>query len=139
MLTAAHCDGPGLRTNNGPAEVIVKDTAKDLLFLKVVENCPCASISDEPLKFADEVMAIGFPNALLKAGSPGKYYGHFNDPNYPQFHGFSVFSMVTEGGYSGGGIFNKYGDLVGLVSAGSKSLTIGSSQQMIKDVLNGRQ
>ena len=137
MLTAAHCDMAGLRVEGKPAEVVKKDIAHDLLLLKVEADCPCADIANQMPEVDEEVTSIGYAAGVAKVSIKGTFQGYLHSirDDVMQWHGYAVYSMVTEGGSSGGGFFDKYGYLIGIVSAGSKSTTLASSLKMIKEFL----
>lgn len=140
MLTAAHCDASayGNLTVNGSKIVILKkDEAVDLMLLLVNKDCPCVTLAGHLPKDGAIVDIIGYPAGLIKIRTTGIFQGEelFVHPEIPEALMFATFSANVEGGFSGGGIFDPSGNLIAIVSMGTKTLLLGPQIYMIKKFL----
>jgi hypothetical protein len=136
-LTAAHCES-AVGTLNGKAVEILRTMPEhDLMLLKVPGlECPCIPIGDIPALDSD-VVATGYASGLHQVVTKGSYQGRFNSPLVPDAEGFLVFTSPAEGGFSGGGIFQKQAGkwkLVAIVSAGTKTFTSGPGSDKISKI-----
>jgi hypothetical protein len=137
MLSAAHCSFEGIQVNGTPAVVLKKDTQNDLLLLLVNKDCPCVVMAGHLPKDGAIVDIIGYPAGLMKIRTTGIFQGEalFSNPSVPELYEYAIFSANVEGGYSGGGIFDPAGNLIAIVSAGTKTLLAGPQIYMIKRFL----
>lgn len=132
LLTAAHCMSKvtGSDPNDefwapvwfkepwegiiAQGEVAKVDVAKDLALIRVHTVCPCASLAGIQPSRDDEVMAIGYPmpddTNNVQFLTEGTFQGNYDNE-------FSFVTSQVIFGNSGGGIFNKYGHLIGITSA----------------------
>ncbi len=105
---------PGLKINGKPTRVLGVDEANDVAILEAEVDCPCAPIAKEAPKPGDEVEVVGYPMQHVIEGIKTFFKGHvFGDIKDPARTLFSGFAMP---GSSGGGIYNKKGELVGITS-----------------------
>ena len=136
MLTAAHCANlMDLTVNGKPAKTLKIEPSKDLLLLEVALDCPCVPVADTE---GTNVTAVGYPLGLVKATAVGILRGYTFDPILPEFYEFAVYQSSVEGGFSGGGVFtfrDGRWELVGIVSAGSKTLMLAPTLKMVKEFL----
>ncbi len=114
VVTAAHvADIPDILINGKPVKVLAKDEDSDVAILEAEVDCPCAPIAKE-VKVDDEVYIIGYPlqhmidKVQIKVA--GLFQGWLREGKFALFSGFAM------PGSSGGGIFNKHGELVGVTS-----------------------
>ena len=138
MLTAAHClNLMDLKVDGKDALVLKQNSYNDLALLQVALDCPCVPLSET--QFTD-VTVVGFPMGLVKLIVDGTYISvlQSDNPMVLEYNGFAVYRANIEGGFSGGGVFQfKDGKwyLVGIVSAGSKTMMITPTVDMIKKIL----
>jgi S1-C subfamily serine protease len=136
-LTAAHCIGAAELLNGKKVEVLRVLSDSDLMLLKVPGlECPCVPIGNEPVLDSD-VAAVGYAAGLHQVLTKGTYQGKFTSPLVPDSEGFLVFTSIAEGGFSGGGIFQKqHGKwkLVAITSAGTKTFTAGPGPDKINKI-----
>jgi hypothetical protein len=136
-LTAAHCIGAAETLNGKKVEVLRVMPELDLMLLKVPGlECPCVPVGDIPALDSD-VSAVGYASGLHQVLTKGTYQGKFSSPLVPEAEGFLVFSAIAEGGFSGGGIFQKqHGKwkLVAITSAGTKTFTSGPGPDKITKI-----
>ena len=138
VLTAYHCKDAASDTFDGKKTEVLREIPDyDLLLLKVEDQtCPCVPVGIEPALDSD-VIAVGNPLGIHQVVTEGAYQGKFKNPKAPEIVGSSVFSAQAEGGFSGGGIFQQQKGkwkLVGLVSAGSATVTIGPGTDRINKI-----
>jgi S1-C subfamily serine protease len=125
LLTAAHVIENAKRVTARVgeqklnAEVIAFDEANDVALLKVAANVEAAPVRPSTtMELGNEVFTIGFPNMLLQGTEPkftegtiSSTSGMRDDPRQ-----FQV-SVQVQPGNSGGALFDKNGNVVGLVVA----------------------
>jgi len=123
VLTCAHLFNVGLSTtitvikygdSRVPAEVLYKDTGKDLALLKIPVSwfTPKASLSRGRLQVGQEIITIGNPAGLNFSSSHGMI-SHLNRNIYERYT-YTQSDLPTNGGNSGGPVFNLNGELIGL-------------------------
>jgi S1-C subfamily serine protease len=138
VMTAAHCDGPQIFADRVVAEVIAKDTKKDLLVLEV-RNLdplrPALKLAAGDPKIGQEVLSVGYGMALERpffrkamvsdtavqipeAGIGGPYIG---------------LDSAFVGGQSGGPVVNSSGEVVLIVQMASNTIGIGVGADIIRD------
>ena len=133
------------------AEVIGSDSATDLAVLKISREQPftAAALGDSSvLKIGQEVAAIGNPAGLNKSMSKGIISG-LN--RYSSDKGYELSSIQTDAainpGNSGGGLFDMYGNVVGIVNSKlvaddssienlGFAITINEAKPVISDLIN---
>lgn len=142
MLTAAHCDMGPMLVDGKPTAILKKDTSKDLMLLMVVKECPCVKVAQKYREDFDGVYIVGFPMGLVKLQTWGERQSDLlDDERVPEFKDFAVYVANVEGGFSGGGIFQRDNtstngwELIGTISAGSKSFMLGPNLSMIRGFL----
>jgi len=112
VLSAKHCTHPTdleVRVENNKVNLIVASVDDDLVYLIVRGRIP----NKTPVKFAkyeayigEKIYHVGYPN-WLEYRTEGVVAKKLND-----YH-FAIMSVMS--GCSGGGIFNKDGELVGIL------------------------
>ena len=133
------------------ATVVGSDSSTDLAVLKIGRDQPftAAALGDSSsLKIGQEVAAIGNPAGLNKSMSKGIVSG-LN--RYANEKGYELSSIQTDAainpGNSGGGLFDMYGNVVGIVNsklvANDSSIenlgfaiTINEAKPVISDLIN---
>ena len=104
--------------NTGDAELLGSDTDTDLAVLKIdAEELTAAKLGDsDELSLGDDVVVIGNPLGLETSVSKGVVSGL----NRQVYDDNSVSAIQTDtainSGNSGGGMFNMYGEVVGVVN-----------------------
>ena len=125
ILTNAHVIGDAKKiaimtqdNTEYPALLVGKDTKTDIAVLEITDLTLSPLKSHDPgsLKIGDSVFVIGFPFSLGLSVSQG-IAGGLNRflPNYPYIHFIQTDAAVNPGN-SGGPMFNRDGQLVGVVS-----------------------
>jgi S1-C subfamily serine protease len=114
ILTAKHCINiqEELYVENSEVEFIVVATNEDLAYLivkKSIENKKPAELAKENAKIGEEVYHLGYPNWDDYTTS---------GPVLKNTKDWQLAKMQTKGGCSGGGIFNKDTELVGILWGG---------------------
>ena len=115
VLTAAHVAADDFKVvvNGKPTKVLYIDEKADVAVLEAEVECPCVPIADQ-VSVGEETSILGFPlqNIIgrVQVRAIGEFLGKMEDTARSLFYGFAM------PGYSGGGIFNKKGELVGVVS-----------------------
>lgn len=104
MLTAAHCD-------TGTQKVLKKDQSIDLMLIWVDEKCPCAPIATALPKIDDSIVVVGFPLGGAKILTEGRVQAFSFPLDSDMVHTAPIIF-----GNSGGPVFNKYGEVVGINS-----------------------
>lgn len=133
------------------AIVVGSDSATDLAVLKIGREQPftAAALGDSStLKIGQEVAAIGNPAGLNKSMSKGIISG-LN--RYSSDKGYELSSIQTDAainpGNSGGGLFDMYGNIVGIVNSKlvaddssienlGFAITINEAKPVIGDLIN---
>lgn len=120
VLTAAHCDQPGMKVDGKPATSIRKNETADLMLLFVDGlGCPCVPVAKELPKVDQRVFTIGFPLGLGKVMTEGRMQ-ELTNPN-PEFAHYMLVTSPVVFGNSGGPVFamNEQYEyrVVGVVSA----------------------
>ena len=123
-ITAAHClnmTAPVL-TIDGYEYAVTEGYAaspRDVAILIVPgAPCPCARIADTPLEAGDPVAAVGYPFGMALVVTYGEMQARVVLPEDGQE--YLVVTSLGAPGNSGGGIFNQYGELVGITSKGAQ-------------------
>ncbi|MGN0596058.1 MAG: S1C family serine protease [Ruminiclostridium sp.] len=132
------------------AEVIGSDSSTDLAVLKITrdEAFVAAPIGDSSsLEIGQTVCAIGNPSGLDKTITMGIISGL--NRHYSSAEGYELSSIQTDTainpGNSGGGLFDMYGNVVGIVNAKIVSeyteslgfaITIDEAKPIINDLIN---
>lgn len=133
------------------ATVVGSDSATDLAVLKISREQPfsAAALGDSSaLKIGQEVAAIGNPAGLNKSMSKGIISG-LN--RFTSDKGYELSSIQTDAainpGNSGGGLFDMYGNVVGIVNSKfvaddssienlGFAITINEAKPVISDLIN---
>ncbi|MDP3063346.1 MAG: serine protease [Chloroflexota bacterium] len=109
-------DGVGLRT----ATVYGYDSQRDIALLRLIEPAVGATIAEinaqeEPVDTGDPVVAIGFTD--MSATSPTITFGYTSGRTYFSSSQQNIFRFdaIVNPGDSGGGVFDRDGQLVGLI------------------------
>jgi TPR repeat protein len=108
-----------IRRESFPARVVKADAANDIALLKVTGSFQLLPIStSRSVKLGDAVFTIGFPNIDVQGVEPKLTKGDISslggiqdDPRY-----FQV-SLPIQPGNSGGPLVNRYGNVIGIISA----------------------
>lgn len=123
-LTAAHCLGMNapVVTINGYDYPVLEGYAaspRDIAILIIPgAPCPCARFADTTAEEGDPAVVVGYPWAMLRVVTYGEIQGRIVLEEDGQEYLF-VTALVAPGN-SGGGVFDKYGDLIGIVSKGAQ-------------------
>lgn len=142
LLSAAHCDQPGLTVDDKPVSVIKIDQTNDLLLLKGDVACPCVPVADAMPSIDSKVVVIGFPfgaGEIVTEGVVSDFF-HILVERMPEFAGRLMITAPVEGGNSGGPVFQLglFGwHVVGIVTNASTHHTIAPGVDKIKAFLNG--
>ena len=125
-LTAAHClnmDAPVL-TIEGYDYVIVEGyaaTPRDVAILIVPgAPCPCVRVADTPIGVGDFVAVGGYPYGVALSVTYGEMQARVVLPEDGQE--YLMISALGAPGNSGGGVFNEYGELIGITSKGAQGV-----------------
>ena len=126
-LTAAHClfmEAPVL-TIDGYDYVITEGYAaspRDVAILIVPgAPCPCARVASTPIGDGAPVMTVGYPYGVpVVVVTYGEFQGRLIFPDDGQE--YLLLTALGAPGNSGGGVFNEYGELVGIVSKGAQGI-----------------
>ncbi len=127
-----------VRTNDGTdyeAKVIGSDSESDIAVIKIeAENLPCALLGNsDNLAVGDEVVAVGNPLGNLGGTVTNGIVSALS--REVDIDGVSMTLIQTNAevnpGNSGGGLFNMYGELVGIVNAKSTTSSSGVSVEGI--------
>lgn len=112
VLTAKHVAEAGdLMINDKPAKVLAMHEKSDVAVLEADVACPCAPIAKE-VKIDEEVVLSGFPLQHMLDKLLVRFTGIFLG-NVHEY--FALFSGFAISGSSGGGIYNKKGEIVGII------------------------
>ena len=120
MLTAAHVAiVPGLVLNEKPVKVLKIDPIKDIALLEVEADCPCVNLG-KPVKVDDEIITIGYPiynMVKLQILTEGRAQGvmQMTEEDGGKIANYLVITSHVAPGNSGGGVYNKRGELVGIL------------------------
>ena len=117
------------------AEIIGTDKKTDLAVLQVKSDTPLAFVnfgSSEKMRVGDWVMAIGNPFGLTSSVSAGIVSAINRDINAGPYDNFIQTDAAINKGNSGGPLFNKQGDVIGINTAifsptGGGSVGVGFS------------
>ncbi len=127
-----------VRTNDGTdyeAEIVGSDSESDIAVIKIeAENLPCALLGDsDTISVGEEVVAVGNPLGNLGGTVTNGIVSAIS--REVNIDGVSMTLIQTNAevnpGNSGGGLFNMYGELVGIVNAKSTSSSSGVSVEGI--------
>ena len=123
-ITAAHClnmTAPVL-TIDGYEYAVTEGYAaspRDVAILIVPgAPCPWARMAYTPLETGDPVAAVGYPFGMALVVTYGEMQARVVLPEDGQE--YLVVTSLGAPGNSGGGIFNQYGELVGITSKGAQ-------------------
>lgn len=113
VLTAKHvAEIPEIKVNGKPTKVLAVSETDDVAVLEADVACPCAPVARD-LQIGEEIVIAGYPMQHIIEGilvrMRGEFLGYIKE-NFALFTGFAM------PGSSGGGIFNRKGELVGVVS-----------------------
>jgi S1-C subfamily serine protease len=139
FMTAAHClnngTANGLTADKYPARLLYRNDDLDLAVLAVDLHKPALSFSLVPLRKGDEIGTLGFgyglTDSLFRAGyvaHPSIDLSEFELPNL-----WLAFSAPYIGGMSGGPVFDRNGQVVGLVQLSDNLTGFGIT---IDEILN---
>jgi S1-C subfamily serine protease len=135
IMTAAHCDGPELYADQTPAEVVWKDTKKDLMLLEVndLKKQALALAPADPV-IGDIVASYGFGYSLER---PLFRVAHISDDSTYIHEGgvggpFFVIDAAFVGGMSGGPVVNQDGEVVMIVQRASDRVGLGIGAKTIR-------
>ena len=127
-----------VRTNDGTdyeAKIIGSDSESDIAVIKIeAENLPCALLGDsDTLGVGEEVVAVGNPLGNLGGTVTNGIVSAIS--REVDIDGVSMTLIQTNAevnpGNSGGGLFNMYGELIGIVNAKSTTSSSGVSVEGI--------
>lgn len=115
LLTAAHCDQPNMVVAGVPVVVLKKDAAKDLMLLASTRQMSFANLA-QSVQVDEEVVVVGYPLGIGPVITTGLVQG------------FDLISAQVAGGNSGGPVFNRQGEIVGIVSATGVECLLGCAR-----------
>ena len=122
------------------AKVLKVDTIRDLALITI--NIPTENrmyLADKKLMAGETIFTVGSPSRLQ--GSVTKGIVSNTEVETPSTPGAIIYDITVLPGSSGGGVFNEYGDLAGVIkatltaSATGNTLAIGIRRQAIEDFL----
>ena len=82
--------------------------------------CPCVGVADTPLEIGDPVVAAGYPLGIALTVTYGEMQARVALPEDGQE--YLLVTALAMPGHSGGGVFNQYGDLVGIITTGQQGM-----------------
>jgi hypothetical protein len=135
VMSAAHCNGPGLFVDNEVATVLWKDSKHDLMIVQIDDTGrPAISVAKANPVQGQEVVSYGYGAALSK---PMFRLAHVSivDITIPDVDG-GPFVMIDAGyvaGQSGGPVINADGEVVSIVQRANGLLGIGVGAEVIRD------
>ncbi len=136
VLTAAHCDGTKMYADHSVAEVVAKDTTKDMLVVHVKDlKRPALQLALANAKVGDEVVSYGYGYGLER---PMLRVTHVADDKtdipYEGIGGpLMVYDTTFVPGMSGGPVVNAMGMIIGIVQRGTDSVGLGFGAEMIRE------
>ena len=119
-MTARHCiDMPSpLLKVNGEVYAVTEAYGNPDVDMAVIivpgAPCPCAPVATERAQIDDLIRAVGYPLGLLQIVTEGALQGR---ATFEDGKEYLVVTARVAPGMSGGGLFNKQGELVGIISA----------------------
>lgn len=121
LLTAAHV-AQNIKNGriNGPDgsrytyNILKVDEDRDIAVLDVYLDCPCRPIADANPDIDSKVTVVGFPLSAFKTLTEGRVQGTAVQPDLKRL--VTQISAPVIFGNSGGPVFNKWGEVVGIVS-----------------------
>jgi S1-C subfamily serine protease len=127
VLTAAHCEAPKMWADQADANVVAKNTEKDLLVLATEHlDRPALKLAKDDPSVGDQVGAFGHGYGLEK---PIFRLSHISAQTYIPYEGLGGPLYMTDstfvGGMSGGPVINAAGEVVMMVQRGTSSVGIG--------------
>jgi S1-C subfamily serine protease len=139
FLTAAHCNQPDIKIDGKEGKVVKIGEADDLMLVYAANvSGPITKFGKMPTK-GDRIYAVGYPAGIAKLVIEGSYIELLMDPEAPSDMFLDlVMNLSIEGGFSGGAIFEFVDGefvLVGIISAGSKTIGLASSIEQVKAFL----
>lgn len=72
VLTAAHCDGEGMKVEGKPAIVLKKDVEKDLMLVMTLITGPSLPIASQRPDVDTKLFQIGFPHGIGEVVTEGR-------------------------------------------------------------------
>lgn len=147
VLTAGHCvianeeDNatlPLFVVRDGwvyPTKVVKVDYQKDIALIAADIDCPCAPVSQFKPVADEKLYVVGYPYGReinnTQIVTEGHYQGQMKNGDY-------ITTVPAAPGNSGGGLFNQYGELVGILVAGipPSTITFSVSLDVIKKILD---
>lgn len=142
-LTAAHCTAPlhqvvagNIKLDNRPAFIIAEDEVNDIAIVVADYVQPALTIRVEPLQRYDKVQAMGFGYAFLY---PVRTDHIVMILNYSPAEGIAPGTMYLHpfaGGMSGGPVYDRNGDVVGMVQRSNEVLAYGIASDVLIDFLS---
>jgi S1-C subfamily serine protease len=136
ILTAKHCLGVTTETyfDNKPATLIVASPTQDLAYAIIegtIKDKKVAKFSSFSANIGESIYHVSYPDEILFV-SEGKIYRQTPKNDYAYLDSIH--------GCSGGGIFNKYGEVIGVLWGGyntrKDSVTIMVPLREINDFLD---
>ena len=121
LLTAAHVVA-NLQNGrvNGPDNtrytynILKTDIERDIAILDVYLDCPCRPVADNTPDVDSDVVVVGFPLSAFKTVTFGLVQGTAVQPELKRL--VTQISAPVIFGNSGGPVFNKWGEVIGIVS-----------------------
>lgn len=115
-FTAAHCLVP-LKDGTVDGKPVTKTEQYGTTDLARIEvpglDCPCAPLATRPIETGDPAFIVGFPHGALRVLNWGVAQ---EMPIHPEAKGYRAVTVPCAPGCSGGGMFNRYGKLLGVTS-----------------------
>jgi S1-C subfamily serine protease len=134
VLTAAHCEAKSMFADQAKAEVVAKDTARDLLVLIVDDlDRPALKLAKDDPEVGTQAASFGYGFGLE---DPMLRMTHISAKTYIPYEGIGGPLFMTDatfvGGQSGGPVINEAGEVIMIVQRGTNSVGIGVGAESIK-------
>lgn len=135
VATAAHCDGGKLFADHVPAQVVYKNTKKDLLVVEVADlTRPALKLAAKNPEVGDSVASYGFglglERPMLRIATVAD-----NASTLPEY-GIGGPYIQTDAqfvpGQSGGPVVNKAGEIVAIVQMGGSGVGLGVGAETLR-------
>ena len=125
-LTAAHClamESPSVSIGGYDYPVMEGYAAspRDVAVLIIPgAPCPCVPVADTPLAIGDFVAVAGYPLSIALTVTYGEMQARVLLPEDGQE--YLLVTALATSGHSGGGVFNQYGELAGIITTGEPGM-----------------
>jgi S1-C subfamily serine protease len=133
ILSAAHCDGPGLLADDEPVKIVAKNRKHDWMIFTIEHlDRPQVLLATKDPVMGEEVGSLGYGLGLER---PMFRVGHISDTEMriPDLTGvFIAIDAPFVGGQSGGPVINIAGELVILVQRANPQMGIGMGAEQLR-------